>query len=201
MVSDGVKLNEVPQTASELERTWLNSRNCKDALHELQEYENEIEAEQPSRSFIAEVQAAKGKFADEKKSYSVSYLSQILACCSRQLKLRKGDKFSFMARNVSALVQGLIYASVFFKMPQTEDGLLTRGGALFAAILFNAMSATLELPFVFMGRLTLQKHRAFALYRPSAFHIAQVITDIPFLILQALIFSVVTYFMYGLGKL
>lgn len=166
----------------------------------MQQYESEIEANQPAIEFKQEVLAQKEKYAKKGGSYSASYPSQVLACCTRQINLRRGDKFSFIARNMAALVQGFIYASVFFMMPVTETGLLSRGGGLFAAVLFNAMSATLELPFVFMGRMTLQKHRAYALYRPSAFHLSQVITDIPFLILQALIFSIITYWMYGLGK-
>jgi ABC-type multidrug transport system permease subunit len=84
-------------------------------------------------------------------------------------------------------------------MPLSDVGLYSRGGALFGALIFNAFISVSELAGVFQGRLTLQKHKAYALYHPSAFHLAQVLTDMPFVAFQCLIFSVITYWMYGLS--
>ncbi|KAM9973607.1 hypothetical protein ACTFIW_010717 [Dictyostelium discoideum] len=70
-------------------------------------------------------------------------------------------------------------------MQTNLSGLFTRGGAIFAAILFNAF-------------LILQKQHSYSMYRPSAFHIAQVVTDIPLTIVQVFLFSIVVYFMFGL---
>eukprot|EP01127_Copromyxa_protea_P004889 TRINITY_DN14712_c0_g1_i1.p1 TRINITY_DN14712_c0_g1~~TRINITY_DN14712_c0_g1_i1.p1 ORF type:complete len:100 (+),score=5.16 TRINITY_DN14712_c0_g1_i1:23-301(+) len=54
-----------------------------------------------------------------------------------------------------------------------------------------------ELLRVFTGRVMLQKHMSYDLYRPAAFHLAQVITDIPFVFVQVLLFSSISFFMYG----
>jgi ABC-type multidrug transport system permease subunit len=50
----------------------------------------------------------------------------------------------------------------------------------------------------FSGRPVLAKHKSFALYHPAAFCIAQITADIPVLLFQVSIFSVVLYFMVGL---
>jgi len=46
----------------------------------------------------------------------------------------------------------------------------------------------------------LAKHKAFALYYPAAFCIAQIAADIPVLLFQISHFSVVMYFMVGLKQ-
>lgn len=48
-----------------------------------------------------------------------------------------------------------------------------------------------------MGRPILVRHRDFSLYRPTAFVIARMITDIPSIVAQATTFSIVYYFMCG----
>jgi ATP-binding cassette subfamily G (WHITE) protein 2 (SNQ2) len=50
----------------------------------------------------------------------------------------------------------------------------------------------------FMGRPILARHRDFSLYRPTSYVIAKAITDIPNLMMQVSIFSIVFYFMAGL---
>lgn len=50
----------------------------------------------------------------------------------------------------------------------------------------------------FFGRPILDRHRDFSFYRPTAYVIAKMITDIPNIILQVSIFSVVFYFMVSL---
>ncbi|KAM9978972.1 hypothetical protein ACTFIZ_000294 [Dictyostelium cf. discoideum] len=44
----------------------------------------------------------------------------------------------------------------------------------------------------------LQKQQSYAMYRPSTFHIAQVVTDIPLTTIQVFLFSIVVYFKFGL---
>jgi ATP-binding cassette subfamily G (WHITE) protein 2 (SNQ2) len=52
----------------------------------------------------------------------------------------------------------------------------------------------------FKGRTILAKHKAMALYRPSALIFAQVMVDIPLVALQVTMFLVPIYFMSGLRR-
>ena len=50
----------------------------------------------------------------------------------------------------------------------------------------------------FTGRPVLLKHKEFAFFHPAAFCIAQITADIPVLLFQISLFSIVLYFMAGL---
>ncbi len=50
----------------------------------------------------------------------------------------------------------------------------------------------------FHGRPVLVKHKEFAFFQPAAFVLAQIFSDIPILLVQITIFSIVVYFMTGL---
>lgn len=50
----------------------------------------------------------------------------------------------------------------------------------------------------FSGRPVLVKHKGYAYFHPSAFCAAQITADIPVLLFQISIFSLVVYFMVGL---
>ncbi|RYC76836.1 hypothetical protein BFJ63_vAg20289, partial [Fusarium oxysporum f. sp. narcissi] len=50
----------------------------------------------------------------------------------------------------------------------------------------------------FTGRPVLLKHKSFAFYHPAAFCIAQVTADIPVILFQVSVFSLILYFMVGL---
>lgn len=192
--------DKVPQTSFEFEEKWKKSKQYQKALDEQKKFDEEIEANQPAKDFREEVRAQKTKNARKGGVYTAAYHTQVWACVVRQMILRWRDKFSLYSRYFSVIVQAFIYASVFFLMPFTDIGLYSRGGALFSALLFNAFLSMSELPAVFFGRVTLQKHKSYAMYHPSAYHLAQVITDLPFTLIQCFLFSIISYFMFGLGK-
>lgn len=49
-----------------------------------------------------------------------------------------------------------------------------------------------------MGRPVLEKQKHLAMFRPSAFYVAQVIMDIPYAVVQVFLFEFCAYFMMGL---
>lgn len=72
------------------------------------------------------------------------------------------------------MFQAFIYASCFFLMPENLNGLYSRGGAIFSAAFMNTVTALGDVPVIFFGRLTVQKHKSYAMYHPAAFHLGQV---------------------------
>ncbi|KIW35900.1 uncharacterized protein PV06_11772 [Exophiala oligosperma] len=72
------------------------------------------------------------------------------------------------------------------------------GGALFFALLYNALVAMSETTDSFTGRPVLAKHKQFAFYHPAAFCIAQITADLPILFVQVTCFSVILYWMVAL---
>ena len=57
-----------------------------------------------------------------------------------------------------------------------------------------------SLPILRRGRPIIARHRAFAFYRPSAVSIARLVVDIPLNAFQAIIFSLIFYFMAGFQR-
>ncbi|PRP76487.1 hypothetical protein PROFUN_15157 [Planoprotostelium fungivorum] len=190
--------DKAPLDPDALEARWLQSEAKKKADRALQEAVDQIEHDQPAKEFVQEVKEMKGKRTRKRSVYNVSILSQASGLVKRQAELIWGNKFGLISRYVSVVIQALIYGSVFLNLPTDTSGAFTRGGAIFAAILQNSFMAQAELPATFFGRAVLQKQKSYAMYHPSAFHIAQVILDVPICLLQVILFSVITYWMYGL---
>jgi ABC-type multidrug transport system permease subunit len=109
-----------------------------------------------------------------------------------------GDKPVLIVKQVSAFIQALVAGSLFYQAPDHSAGLFLKGGALFFCLLYPAYVGLSEVTDSFSGRPVLAKHRSFALHYPAAFVIAQVATDIPFMLFQMTHFGILMYFMVGL---
>ncbi|EFA79509.1 ABC transporter G family protein [Heterostelium album PN500] len=186
-----------PQTSAEFEAAWLRSPLYHAMLDEQSAYDKQIEIEQPSIDFVAEVRAEKSRTTSKSRPYTTSFFTQVRALTIRHFQLIWGNKFSLFSRYTSVLIQAFVYGSVFFLQKDNLQGLFTRGGAIFGSLLFNAFLSQGELVMTYMGRRVLQKHKTYALYRPSAYHLAQIITDIPITFVQVTLFSIIAYFMFG----
>lgn len=75
------------------------------------------------------------------------------------------DKGSILIKQGSCIIQSIILGSLFYNLPQTTNGLFTRGGAIFFILLFNALLGMTEVTTSFDGRAILAKHKAFSMYR------------------------------------
>ncbi|KAL5113816.1 hypothetical protein ACEQ8H_008317 [Pleosporales sp. CAS-2024a] len=129
---------------------------------------------------------------------TVSFLQQVRACVTRQYQIIWGDKPTFVIKQGSNVVQALIAGSLFYNAPDNSAGLFVKGGALFLALLFNALLAMSEVTDSFTGRPILAKHKNFAFFNPAAFCIAQIAADIPILFVQVTCFVVLIYWMTAL---
>jgi ABC-type multidrug transport system permease subunit len=129
---------------------------------------------------------------------TASFATQVKAAVTRQYQILWGDKATFLIKQISTLLQALITGSLFYNAPHNSAGLFVKSGALFFALLFNSLLAMSEVTDSFSGRPVLAKHKSFALYHPAAFCFAQITADIPVLLFQVSIFSIVLYFMVGL---
>ena len=72
--------------------------------------------------------------------------------------------------------------------------------SLFFILLFNALLGFSEVTASFHGRSILAKHKSFAMYRPSAVVLAQVLADFPIFVAQVTVFLLPIYFMTGLRR-
>ncbi|KAJ6439275.1 ABC transporter [Purpureocillium lavendulum] len=136
----------------------------------------------------------------EEKNYTLPFHQQVIACTKRQFLVMLGDRASLFGKWGGLVFQGLIVGSLFFNLPQTAAGAFPRGGTLFFLLLFNALLALAEMTAAFSSKPILLKHKSFSFYRPSAFAVAQTVVDIPLVLTQVVIFTLIIYFMANLSR-
>jgi ABC-type multidrug transport system permease subunit len=157
-------------------------------------------ARQQTADFQEGVNYEKARSLPQISPLTVSFITQVRACVTRQYQIIWGDKATLLIKQISTLIQALIAGSLFYNAPDNSAGLFTKSGAIFLSLLFNSLLAMSEVTDSFSGRPVLAKHKAFALYHPAAFCIGQIAADIPVLLFQVSHFSIVLYFMVGLKQ-
>ncbi|KAM5356965.1 hypothetical protein ACJ41O_003611 [Fusarium nematophilum] len=163
-------------------------------------YEDPYSAEvrERTRRFQATIRGEKSIHLPDKSPLTVGFVSQVKACIIRQYQVILGDTATLWTKQATVLVQALIAGSLFYDAPSTSAGVSTRSSAIFFAIMFNTLLAMSEVTDSFSGRPVLAKHRSFALLHPATFCLAQIVADVPIILSQISIFSLVLYFMVGL---
>jgi ABC-type multidrug transport system ATPase subunit len=162
------------------------------------DYPASPEAEGLTKAFAESVQMDKSSRLGKNSPLTVSFVDQVRTCAIRQYQILWGDKSTFIIKQAATIIQALISGSLFYAAPDNSNGLFTKGGSLFLALLYNALVAMSEVTDSFAGRPILAKHKAFAFYNPAAFCISQIAADIPILFFQVTVFDVILYWMTGL---
>lgn len=186
-----------PRTAEEIRRRYEDSSFYPRMTAEYN-YPTTEEAKDKTVKFKEGVTIEKDKRLPSSSPFTVGFIAQTKACVARQYQILWGEKSTFIIKQVSTIVQALITGSLFYNAPSTTAGLFIKSGACFFALLFNSLLSMSEVTDSFSGRPVLLKHKSFAFFHPAAFCIAQIAADIPVILFQVSIFSIILYFMVGL---
>ncbi|KAF2813847.1 ABC transporter [Mytilinidion resinicola] len=186
-----------PRNNIELEQAYHQSP-IKAKMDRQLDYHTTQEAKLNTQAFCEAVTIDKSRQLPKSSPMTVSFQDQVKACVARQYQILWGDKATFIIKQGSTLVQSLIAGSLFYNAPANSAGLFVKGGALFLALLYNALVAMSEVTDSFAGRPILSKHKAFAFFNPAAFCIGQIAADVPILLFQVSTFIVVLYWMTAL---
>ncbi|KAF5658552.1 ATPase [Fusarium heterosporum] len=189
--------NNFPRTAGDLRKQFEKSR-IYERMRSEYDYPTSSIASERTKSFKEGVRHLKDKKLYDSSPMTVGFKEQTKACIIRQYQIVIGDKATFFIKQFSMIVQALIAGSLFYNASSDSSGLFIKSGAVFVALLANSLISMSEVTDSFTGRPVLLKHKAFAMYHPAAFCIAQIAADIPIILLQVTTFSLVEYFMVGL---
>lgn len=198
MIKPG-KENSFPRNAVALHEVYEKSDIFTHMTAEY-DYPTTEEAKRKTGLFKESVSLEKHKHLPKNSPLTASFSSQVRASISRQYQIIWGDKATFMIKLFVTLFQAVIAGSLFYNHASDVNSslLFSRSGALFFSILHNSLMSMSEVTDSFQGRPILAKHKAFALYHPAAFCLAQIAADIPIILLQITIFAFPLYFMAGL---
>ena len=189
----------IPRTPRELEVAFRSSETYQKVLKEVTDYDKYLQKTDfaDAKDFQKSVKEQKSKTVSNRSNYTVSYPRQILACSKREFWLIWGDKTTLYTKFFIILSCALIIGSLFYGQPTTTAGAFSRGGSAFISILFLGWLQLSELMKAVSGREVISRHKEYAFYRPSAVALARVLTDFPMLLAQAVLFSIVFYFIIG----
>ncbi|QRV86887.1 ABC transporter G family member 11 [Ceratobasidium sp. AG-Ba] len=203
--ADGRSESDVPSTPDALAEAYRNSKYWNNMIAEREAMQTEWQKESSDPSgaqaqFRQATKEEKRKHVSSKDPHVVSYFSMVKTLVWRQWLMQIQDTFTIWTSFATSIIISILTGTVFLNLPLNSAGAFTRGGVIFLALLFNAISAFSELPAMMIGRPILYKQLSYRFYRASALSVAQTITDIPLTSIRILLFSVIVYFMCGLER-
>ncbi|KAI9146800.1 ABC multidrug transporter atrB [Paramyrothecium foliicola] len=189
--------NQCPRNAEDL-RSCYEASQLKRTMALEYNYPDSVDAAKATKKFQEAVRSEKNPGLSEGSQLTVSFYTQVKSAVIKQYQLLWGNKTSFLITQGFNIVQALITGSLFYDAPNNSSGLLSKGGSLFFAMLYNSLLCASEVPNSFAARPILAKHRGFALYHPAAFCIAQITADLPLIFMQVTLFGLPVYWLTGL---
>ncbi|KAJ5330190.1 hypothetical protein N7452_010580 [Penicillium brevicompactum] len=209
---------KVPNTPEEFEACYQNSPVYKDQMDAIVEPEK-LNYETEDLALAVSSEKRTQHLPRQKSVYTTKLWDQVGACILRQFQIMWGDKFSLYVKVASAIIQALVCGSLFYNLPEvkrapitlyyhefqltslkikTSESIFLRPGVCFFPVLYFLLESMSETTGSFMGRPILSRQKRFGFYRPTAFSIANAITDVPVVIFQVSSFSIILYFMAAL---
>jgi ABC-type multidrug transport system permease subunit/ABC-type multidrug transport system ATPase subunit len=193
--------NLVPRTPDEFAAAWKNSKDYKELLREIEEFDKTYPIGGESlQKFVDSRRAMQAKNLRIRSPYTISVWQQVSLCMNRGFQRLKGDASLTLSQLIGNFIMALIIGSVFFNLQDTTDSFYSRGALLFFAVLLNAFSSALEILTLYAQRPIVEKQARYAMYHPFAEAIASMLCDMPYKLLNAITFNVTLYFMTNLRR-
>jgi len=207
-----------PRTAEDFAKYFLDSEHGKRNRIEIEEYlAKHVGKPERKSAYIESAHAEFAKRSSKSGPYLLSIVQQVQAVMRRRVQIIRGNMlatglnllsvfsttfglaFTHLV-NSSFVFQGIIMGSVFLKSPETTGAFFSRGGILFFALLFSALTAMAEIPALYSQRPIVLRHENAAFYHPFVEAAALTLVDVPITFVAISIFSILIYFMVGLQK-
>ncbi|KAH9945220.1 pleiotropic drug resistance ABC transporter [Epithele typhae] len=192
--------NRVPRTASEFAAHWARSELAQLNREEMESYREQFVGK-PDRvmNYKQSSKAEHAKRANPKSPYIVTIGMQASALMRRRVQIIRGNMTAQVIQVFSFVIQAIIMGTVFLRLENTTAAFFSKGGVLFFAMMFTALSAMAEIPALFSQRPIVQRQSRVAMYHPFVEALALTLVDIPITLVTQIIFSVVLYFLVGLA--
>lgn len=192
--------NKVPRTAKEFSDYWRASPEYTALTTKIDAYIKEHEEAETREAYRESHVAKQAKHLSPSSPYTVSFPMQIKYLVGRNFLRVKGDPSITIFSIFGQGVMGLVLSSVFYNLSQTTGSFYYRGAAMFFAVLFNAFASLLEIMSLFEARPIVEKHKKYALYRPSADALASIVSELPTKFVMSVAFNFAFYFMVNFRR-
>lgn len=191
-----------PRTAADRERAWKASKLYGELKKEMEGYDEEVRESgaKDAKEMKMLVRGDKNKGVHKGSNFTVSFFQQIRACAERQLLIKWGQREDQYVKLFTIVSISLMISSLFYGEQEGTSGAYSRGGIMLFAGLFNGWLQLSESIEAVSGRVIIAKHKQFGFHRPSAVVLARALTDIPLLVIQCFLSSIIMYFMANLRR-
>ncbi|KAG8164849.1 hypothetical protein KVR01_005124 [Diaporthe batatas] len=193
--------DKAPRTPDEFAARWKESAEYRRLQAEIEEYKTSHPLGGPdAQQFRAHKRAQQSKRQRLKSPYTLDYWQQVELCLWRGWKRLSGDPGLTIGMLIGNFMMALIISSVFYNLQMTTSSFFQRGALLFFACLMNAFASALEILTLYAQRPIVEKHARYAMYHPSAEAISSMLCDLPYKVLNAIVFNLTLYFMTNLRR-
>jgi len=190
-----------PRTPDEFAEAWRNSAEYQALQADIEDFKASHPIDGPdAHAFRASKQAQQARGQRLKSPFTLSYPQQIQLCLWRGWQRLRGDPSLTIGSLIGNFGMSLIIASVFYNIQPTTSSFFQRGALLFFACLMNAFASALEILTLWAQRPIVEKHARYALYHPSAEAVASMLCDLPYKVMNTIVFNTTLYFMTGLRR-
>ncbi|BGP36017.1 Multidrug resistance protein [Rhodotorula toruloides] len=174
--------NKVPRSPEEFERIWKSSDEYRALKAELGQYDQRHPTHgEELATFKASRRAQQAKSVRPGSPYTLSYSQQIALCLRRGFQRLAADPSLTFFQLFGNSVMALIVSSVFFNLQP-------------------AFGSALEILTLYAQRPIVDKQARYRMIHPSAEAFASMATDMPYKILNAILFNIIIYFMSNLRR-
>ncbi|KAG5727434.1 Brefeldin A resistance protein [Termitomyces sp. T112] len=151
-------------------------------------------------AYMESAQAEHANHTRPASPYMISIPMQVRAVMLRRVQILRGNMLAVGLNAFLFVFQALIVGSVFFNSPEATSAFFSRGGVLFFAILFAALTTMAEIPSLYAQRPIVHRHKIAALYHPFIEALALTLVDVPITFGTTFLFGIILYFMVGLQR-
>ncbi|TFK38228.1 pleiotropic drug resistance ABC transporter [Crucibulum laeve] len=191
--------SNIPRTAVEFADHFQKSRAGELNREEIRTYKQaHVGSPEQVHAYRESVWAERSRHANKKSPYTISIPMQAKAVMLRRAQILSGNNTATIANLVSFILQGIIVGTVFVKVPETTSAFFSRGGVLFFALLFSALSSMAEIPALYAQRPIVLRQSKSAMYHPFIEAVALTLVDLPITFCTTLVFGIIIYFIVGL---
>lgn len=190
-----------PRTPDEFAACWKKSDEYAALRKEIEQYDKDYQLNgEYLEKFKESRRTQQAKVQRVGSPYTLSYNGQVMLCLERGFQRLKGDPSLTFTQLFGNFIMALVIGSVFYNLQPTTDSFFQRGAILFFSILLNAFGSALEILTLYAQRPIVEKHSRYAFYHPSCEAWASMLTDMPYKIMNSIVFNLTLYFMANLRR-
>ncbi|KJE94261.1 ABC transporter mdrA2 [Capsaspora owczarzaki ATCC 30864] len=130
--------------------------------------------------------------------YSNSVWTQFKLNLDRAIKINLRDPAGLQVRISRSIMTGFIVGTLFVQLGSDQVGARNKLGVIINSVAFFAFGAAAMIPLYLDERSVYNSQRSAKYFQPFSYFAAVNLADIPFTILEVLLFSIILYFTVGL---